>query len=309
MTCPLCKSEQSRLIETISTADIAEDYLRKFNVNVSSSFANVATVNYLNCEQCDLFYFDPLVAGDQRFYEDFQKFDWYYPDVKNEFSYAASFISAQDRVLEVGSGKGSFARHIKAGSYRGLEFSENAIAMAKKNGITVLNESIQDHSSKHLAEYDIVCNFQVLEHVVDIHEFLRACVTSLKTGGKLIISVPSYDSFSRLVSNFELDAPPHHVSRWTDKALTEVAKIFSLSLTEIWHEPLQETHREFYTYSVIFNLINKLTGGRPSTYDMSITTRIRHKVSRIGARFLAKYIANAALFPRGISVTAIYTKN
>jgi 2-polyprenyl-3-methyl-5-hydroxy-6-metoxy-1,4-benzoquinol methylase len=308
VTCPLCKSSNLETQEAIAVKDVISEYRTKFRIDVSLNFINIDQIYYRHCKSCDLYFFDPACPGDQSFYEKFQKFPWYYPTTKNEFEFAASHIKSNDKVLEIGSGKGAFAQFLKSNQYTGLEFSENAIAIAKSNGILVLNESIESHSNQHNSYYDTVCTFQVLEHVKDTHGFLMSSVNSLKKGGTLILSVPSYDSFSRLVSNFELDMPPHHVSRWTDQALLNICNFFPLRNESIWHEPLQETHHHFYSYAVNYEILSKLFRIKPKVVHQSIKTKFLHKLSWKLASLTSEIFPHKALHSRGISVTAIYTK-
>jgi 2-polyprenyl-3-methyl-5-hydroxy-6-metoxy-1,4-benzoquinol methylase len=77
----------------------------------------------------------------------------------------------------------------------GLEFSRKAKEIAFSNGIIIENESIQSHSVAHPAKYDVVCAFQVLEHVSEIRSFIESSIKALKPGGLLIYSIPSADSF------------------------------------------------------------------------------------------------------------------
>lgn len=62
----------------------------------------------------------------------------------------------------------------------------------------------------------------------------------------LIIAVPAEDSFLRFAVNGILNMPPHHISRYSDRTLKNVAKIFDLELLEIYHEPIQRVHFDFY---------------------------------------------------------------
>lgn len=40
--------------------------------------------------------------------------------------------------------------------------------------------------------------------------------------------------------------PPHHISRFSDKTLQHIAKLFDLRLIDLYHEPVQPEHIEFY---------------------------------------------------------------
>ena len=197
-----------------------------------------------------------IPAGDDAFYNALNSLPWYYFDEKHEYHYAKTFITPESKVLEVGCGKAAFADFLPhKEQYVGLEFSTQAKEMAAKRGITIQNIPIEQYCTQHREEFDVSCSFQVLEHISDPHSFLRAQIACLKAirGGdtlkhpsRLIIAVPSEDSFLRYCVNGILNMPPHHISRFSDKTLQHIAKIFNLHLIDLYHEPVQPEHIEFY---------------------------------------------------------------
>jgi 2-polyprenyl-3-methyl-5-hydroxy-6-metoxy-1,4-benzoquinol methylase len=77
------------------------------------------------------------------------------------------------------------------------------------------NLLIQDFCKTHKNEFDVVCFFQVLEHIKDVDSFMRSSITILKNKGKILIAVPNNDAFVmkydylRGVGNVP-PPPPHH---------------------------------------------------------------------------------------------------
>ena len=74
----------------------------------------------------------PGIVGDEKFYNALQKFQWYYQEEKSEFKFAKEFIKPNDKVLDIGCGKGAFAKLITCKEYVGLDLSSKASEMAKK---------------------------------------------------------------------------------------------------------------------------------------------------------------------------------
>lgn len=308
MHCPLCNASSIEAIEKLATLDIVSVYSSALGLDVSNEFSQIKEIIYSHCKSCDLFFFDPLVAGSENFYSTLQRFDWYYPEEKNEYGYAASFIAETDSVLEVGSGKGAFANLISTKSYVGLEFSQTAKQMAASNGVEIINQSIENHAKNCPDKYDVVCSFQVLEHVSDPRGFIKAAASCVRPGGRLIFSVPSSDSFARYVTNHTLDMPPHHVTRWTDLALHNIAREMNLEVESIWHEPLQEVHELLYA-STIFSRAANLTMKRSQRLvDRTFIGNIIRRFSLyMGSRY-SRILTDNCFSPRGISVTAVYIK-
>ena len=260
-------------------------------------------INYCECLNCKLRFYDPLITGDEKFYNSLQKFGWYYMDEKEEYVYAKEYIKSSDKVLEVGSGKGAFAKHLPTKDYIGLDFSENAKKMAAENGIAIENEMIQDYAKKHKEEFDVVVSFQVLEHVSDPKSFIESKLEALKIGGKLIIAVPSEDSFLKYVNNGILNMPPHHVTRWSDDTFKFIADKYGLSIVDVYHEKIQEVHKRWYLSTLIGNSFfsNKLI-------DVSFFRKIINKPIGFFSRILLKGLKDEML-PNGHTVLVVMEKN
>jgi SAM-dependent methyltransferase len=238
----------------------------------------------VRCATCDLRFFFPPCPGDDAFYEQLQKFDWYYQSDKPEYGFAQRYISEGERVLEVGCGKGAFRSWLPASAnYTGLEFNDEAIRRAKAAGLHVLRQSIEDHAAQIDEKYDVICSFQVLEHVPDAQGFIKACVHALKPGGKLILAVPAEDSFLGLASNAPLNMPPHHALRWTDLALRNLVKREGLSLMELWHEPVASFHQEWHATTLAHTYFMRLGLLRFKLIDASLLRRALERLFRNAA--------------------------
>jgi len=262
MICALCGSKSTRLIQSIPVADIVAVYRRFLNLDVTAFFS-VGTLNYSFCEQCGLYTFIPATPGDESFYNALQQYDWYYADEKDEFVSAANWVRQDDRVLEIGCGKGAFVQHIRCASYQGVDLSENAVCMAKNAGVCVSRSTIEDFAEGRAGLFDIVCAFQTLEHVIDPGAFLRAATSCLAPGGRLLLSVPSQSTFVGETCNAVLNLPPHHLSRWTDDALRSVGRLFDLSMISLEHLPLDPSHREWFAMTRIMSQLRKFPGMAP----------------------------------------------
>jgi SAM-dependent methyltransferase len=124
--------------------------------------------------------------------------------------------------------------------------NDEAIRRAQAAGLNVFKQSIEEHATIAPGKYDVVCSFQVLEHVPEPRGFVHACVQALRPGGKLIIAVPAEDSFLGVASDAHLNMPPHHALRWTDRALRNLALREGLSIVELWHEPVAPFYEDWH---------------------------------------------------------------
>jgi len=188
-------------------------------------------------------FFDPSVTGDADFYEGLSAAHQYYVGDKWEHARALTSVKPGDRVLEVGCGTGGFLRQCRdaGASVLGLELNPAARTTARNAGLSVSGDSLVEVAQRRAAEFDIVCAFQVLEHVAAVGEFLGAMCACLRQDGKLIIAVPNRKSYLRLGTHV-LEHPPHHVTLWSREVIRRLPAIFPLTLTVAEAEPLPDRH-------------------------------------------------------------------
>jgi hypothetical protein len=125
---------------------------------------------------------------------------------------------------------------------------------------------------------------------------------TLKKDGKLIIAVPSENSFVQHVTNNTLNMPPHHVTRWSDDCLRNLENIFDIKLINITHEKISKIHRSYFVTTLIQNLILK-----PHLVDLSIKRKLLSKFSSIPGKLIASRLKEEML-PNGHTVMAVYRK-
>ena len=308
IVCPLTGSSNVTLIEQINASDLIKIYKQCLQADISKEFGELEKIGYYHCIDSDLRFFYPMVTGSEKFYEHLQKNPGYYIDDKDEYFYANNFIKESDLVLEIGCGRGAFSQKISTKKYVGLEFSRKAKEIALSNGIIIENESIQSHSVAHPAKYDVVCAFQVLEHVSEIRSFIESSIKTLKPGGLLIYSVPSADSFLSIMTNNFWNMPPHHVSFWSDKCLKQIAGIFGMKIVNIEHEKLAGWHKVLWASSIILESLRNWLGVQSHLVDMSLKYKVLKKISLLTGEVLAKGLINPKVLPQGHSVNVVYQK-
>jgi SAM-dependent methyltransferase len=306
VACPLCKRTGSEVIERLATSTLKQRYQKEFGVQIDTQ--GVSEIELRLCSNCGLKFYLPRLSDDERFYDQLQKSVGYYMDDKAEYHIAQDYVRTSDDVLEIGAGRGQFATMIECRSYTGLEFSPAAIASAQQAGIRLLHESVQDHARTHANQYDVVCSFQVLEHVSDPGDFLAAAVACLKPGGRLIVGVPSEDSFVGASPNIILNMPPHHASRWTDQCLANVAGLFNLTVVAIVHEKLAEHHVEPYSAAIAQNALRHALHMKPVTLDARLYSAPVRILLKVLNRPLSQGLHDPRMRPDGHTVAAIYEK-
>jgi 2-polyprenyl-3-methyl-5-hydroxy-6-metoxy-1,4-benzoquinol methylase len=312
--CPSCLANKNSQVDSIEISRLVAGFgTAELDIDIRQLIPDgLQSIRLLECENCSLRWYSPMLAGDREFYENLQQHDWYYQVEKPEYIHASSLVSDFSSVLDVGCGQGSFSAHLKEHcSYRGLEFNNEAIRKATAGGLDVVQRTIEQEAQLRPGYYDVVCHFQVLEHISDIRPFMQACVDALKPGGLLMVTVPAEDSFLSIAPSHWLNMPPHHVTRWTDKALRHLLGSLNIVEEEVWHEPVAHFHRDWYQ-SVMLNLaVSNAFRRKTRLDDRSVFVRGVRRLFRlpgVGARLLARAERNFAYRTRGLSVCCSGTK-
>ena len=289
--CPACSADDTEAVDAVDRADLIRSYRQK-GIDVGA-YLHGDSITLCHCNHCELGFFDPACVGDGLFYEQLQTQDWYYQDDKPEYAHAAKLIHEDSSVLEVGCGKGAFRSWLPQSiRYTGLEFNDEAVQKARAAGLDVRKQPVEAHVAAS-PRYDVVCAFQVLEHVEHPKQFFHACVQALEPCGTLMIAVPAQDSFLAIAPNSPLNMPPHHVTRWTDRALANLAHSEGLRKADIWHEPVADFHKEWHATTLACHALARFSFYRPRLIDNSAHYRLLGRLVRIPA--LRSYLVRAAL--------------
>lgn len=232
---PVTSSFNTQHIESIDSSQIINAYAG-LNIDVTGYLRKVRSIDLYLCKDTGyMFYYPPSLVADSSFYDLLQETDHYYC-IKNEHRRAYKYIKENDRVLEIGCGSGLFLDSLRTKTpfIQGLELSDNALAKAQNIGLDVCKSTIESFAKLHLGHFDVVCCFQVLEHVYEVNSFISSALKCLPVGGKLIIGVPNNNPYLYRYDKFHaLNLPPHHIGLWNRVSLESLPKYFPLELVKI----------------------------------------------------------------------------
>ncbi|MDF7820160.1 class I SAM-dependent methyltransferase [Runella sp. MFBS21] len=293
---PLTGKDNVVLESQLSASQIIEQYQKEFSVDVSSYFKGLDNIDIYQCQTSQLrFYYPFSLAGDGQFYADLARvYKGYYSLWKWEHEKTIQHIKEGQKILEIGCGNGYFLQKIKEKKAEGigLDFNPEAVAYGKTQGIQIIDQTIGVHATLHKEKYDMVCAFQLFEHVNEVGQFIKDSLTCLKKGGVFAIGVPNNDSpIFALDPYHTLNVPPHHMLLWDARSLAYLATQYDLSIVDISIQPSGAINR-----SMAYRLwLNKTLGNN----ILSSTTHIL-------TRWLVKRLP---VFPQGATVVAVFRKN
>lgn len=149
-------------------------------------------------------------------------------------------LPASGRVLDIGAGLGSYGSMLADRfEYTGVEPDPTSYEEAKRRigeRGTLVNCSIE-HLEPH-QEYDLVCAFEVLEHIENDRAALRLWARHVRPGGSLLVSVP------RGPERFGPgDARYGHFRRYTEAGLVDLMQQSELAdvQTKVYGSPWGNT--------------------------------------------------------------------
>ena len=207
-------------------------------------------------------------------------------------------LPAGAEVLEIGAGPGgNLAMLSLYGKVSAVEMDPFAREYASKiSGIRVCCGCLPDPLPFTDGAFDLICLFDVLEHIEDDYRALRRVHALLKPGGRALVTVPAYQWLYGAH-----DRAHHHVRRYTARQLALRARGAGLTVV-----------RSGYFNALLFPLIalrriQKMVTAQREGHDAALPGRFINGI--LHATFcIEKYIVPVTLLPYGTSVLAVLAR-
>lgn len=202
-------SRYSEFIHVDCPACGANNSIKKFDKN---------GISYVECNVCQTFYVNPRPPSDV--------LDWFYKGSPNyaywnEVIFPASesarlekiFVPRVDRLLElcgkykvntnalleVGAGFGTFCAEIKRRNVFSrvvaVEPTPDLAATCRERGLEVLEYPVEQIQLDATSLFDVVANFEVIEHLFAPVDFVGHMTRLLKPGGIMMVACPNGQGF------------------------------------------------------------------------------------------------------------------
>lgn len=214
-------------------------------------------VEVRRCEACGFAFASPFVAGNPDFYNLVSGQDPHYPRHRWEFDLTLRSLryftrtGTRVRLIEAGAGDGGFLRQLTNSSIGhlfdvlALEYDEGALRSLRKAGFRAERGSITSLADKSdaIGAFHVICLFQTLEHMDNIHEAFETFRSIGAPGGHVYLSVPYGPSIWAQEELVRLwDMPPNHIGRWNPNAFKYLADQYGLTVVDQEIEPYSWPH-------------------------------------------------------------------
>lgn len=180
-------------------------------------------------------------------------FEIYKSYQQERLRHISHYLAPDSRLLEVGASAGQFLMHVKdqVGEVNAIELDRACCEfLTGELGIAADAEFLEN--SKFAGQvYDVVCAFQVMEHVEHPVEFLKTLRNASKPGGVIFVEVPNLRD--PLLSVWDVPAyhkfyyHSAHIHYFTESSLCQVAREAGFNADQI------ETN-----FTQDYNLLNHL---------------------------------------------------
>lgn len=232
--CPICSNEEYKTVYQ-STSNLSKD----LNVKIFSARRLPDRVHstIVKCRRCGLIRSLEIISEDQ-LNKLYAKSKFTYDNLTDnlENSYIDILNNATSKlnrkkikILEIGCGNGFLLAKAKEVGYSnivGLEPSSDAIEKAPKTIQKNIKLGMFVEDIFPTNSFDIICAFQVFDHIPNPNSFLSICYKLLRPGGKIVLM-------------------NHDVGSWSAKILGERSPIFDIE------------HPYLYSFSSIKKILVK----------------------------------------------------
>ena len=216
--------------------------------NNLSELGYVDEILVYSCDFCDSVIANCL-EPEEEFYEETYveggKFGYDYTEV-NSVSLKSlgaaerrrcQILSQYDKVVEIGAGNGNFQVVLRESgiSSLGVERSSAMRNIAKKiNDVNLFESVAETKKSVNFNGNLCIAMIEVIEHIVDPHEFLKEIFSDFpKKPEAIYFTTPNRDAVNTLGIEWEQGKPPEHVVLYNEKGLELLMRQYGYSVEGI----------------------------------------------------------------------------
>lgn len=222
MCCPLCRGDNSELFGKSSSVYAKKPYFLALCRDCSHVYiSNLPLETELNQIYSETYnYTAHLEIADEKKWR-----------IRNTLSELKQFIPKHARIIDVGCMYGFFLEELKRLGYEnllGIEIGKQAVEKSRKKGFKVFEGTFEKWAEENpqKPENIPVCIVlsHVIEHIVDVNDYIKKLNTYLKIGDCLVVFVPNIKSLTaRLFGNkWGWSQAPVHIHHFSQTSLSKL---------------------------------------------------------------------------------------
>lgn len=267
-------------------------------------------LNCLLCTHCGHFQNEYFVSGEERYIEsNYSYTSSNSPSAMNHWDEFTDTVSKyikllpEDHVIEFGSNDGYLTLQFQKKGARGTGIDPSPImsAVARKSGVNAIEGFVgKDTITKAVKKYGLarlICGNNVLNHIENLDDAMKAIKSGITDGGYFVVEVPSLKD---TVEKYLFDMIFHeHISTFSVKSIDYLLKKHGLYITKVENIPYHggslrvyaSTKKSEYNKSAVDKQIEseqKIRLFNPETYKQFMAKIIKDKNDLLAILFSLK---------------------
>ena len=235
--------------------------------------------------------------------DNLEKWDWWFVGRRKIISnvLTENYSDGKFNILEVGCGTGgNIALLENYGNVTAVESNIKALEFAtKKTKVRIYQGSLPDNMPLNIGKFDLICLFDVLEHIDDDLKSVKYLFEQIVPGGRLIITVPAYQCLYG-----PHDISLHHKRRYSITRLINIMSMTGFKVQKI-------SHFNSFLFPIIFFIrILERIG-----YRSNLSLIKKRELSNIwlnkfllGILYFEAFLLKKIKFPYGLSIIGVFIK-
>lgn len=148
----------------------------------------------------------------------------------------------QGRILDIGCGTGAFLQTMQEAAWEITGLEPDAVARDKAAELYHIHPQDPGKLFELVpSSYHAISMWHVLEHVHDLHGYIKQAANLLAPNGKLFIAVPNYTSKDAAIyaSNWAAYDVPRHLYHFSPQSVEKLLSMHGLKLTAVkpmWYD-------------------------------------------------------------------------